>query len=436
MSDTAFPDGADVAGIGPRILRLRVQRGMTQAELAGEEFTRAYVSSIEGGKRSPSPRAAGYFASRLGTDVEDLCYGYTPGRRRTLQQEAAQARIAVSRGEVEQAAAAYTGVVAEAENHHDRRLAAVGRCGLGLVARHRGDPGTALALFGEADALLADQPLSDRLPALMGRMWALFAGGSITDALAHAEEHLRRAGQLAQPAVEFALLAASGLPHVERGDLVRASAAADAALKLAPEVGEPEILAQGYYHINRVLVARARYEEAEQILVRATALYEHLGLRTEVGMCRFAHGFISARRGRLLEAETQLHKARDILAGTGAIPRLVNANAELAEVLRRLGRAAEAADLINECRTLAPDYQDREQAAELDRIDAQIAADRGAVAASEALFRSAIDRYHLIGATLEMATTCRLFGDQLMRCGRTEEAAAIYRRGLTGLERT
>lgn len=436
MSDTAFPAGADVAGIGVYILRLRVQKGMTQTELAGTEFTRAYVSSIEGGKRTPAPRAAGYFASRLGLNFEDLCYGYAPGRRRALLKEAAQARIALSRGELELAAAAYSALSAEAEGHQDRTLLAAGRCGLGLVARHRGDPGAADVLFQEADALLADQPLADRLPALMGRMWALFAGGFIGDALAHAAEHLRLAGPTPAPAVEFALLAASGLFYVEQGDLTRAGAAADAALRLAPEVSEPEVLAQGYYHLNRVLVAQARHEEAEQAIVRATALYEHLQLRTEVGMCRFAHGFLSARRGLLSEAETQLRQARTILGDTGAISRLVNASAELAEVLRRLGRAEEAAALVEECRALALDYQDPEQVAELDRIGAHVAVDLGDAPTGAALFRSAIDRYQAVGATLEVATTCRLFGDQLISWGRTDEAASVYRRGLMSLERT
>lgn len=53
---------------------------------------------------------------------------------------------------------------------------------------------------------------------------------------------------------------------------------------------DPEVLAQGCYHLNRVLTAQARYDEAEQAIVRAPALCEHLQLRTEVGTCRFAIG--------------------------------------------------------------------------------------------------------------------------------------------------
>lgn len=434
MSDEVFPLGADLEGIGSRMLRLRTQRGATQAHLAGDLFTRAYVSSIEGGKRTPSPRASAYFAERLGVTMEDLCYPYEPGRRPALRSALTEARLALSRGEVAQAAAAYQDSVSAAGLHRDPELGAAGYCGLGLVARHQGDPDRALDLFTRAEDLLAAQPLNLRLQAVIGRMGALFARGAINDALALAEEQLRIAHQSGQTAAEFALLAATVLPRVERGDLDQAAACADAALEIAPQVKDPEILAQGYYHINRVLTAQARYEEAEQVLTRATVLYEHLRLRTEVGMCHFAHGYLSARRGELTQAEDRLRHAASVFAETHALPRQVNATAELAEVLRRMGRTEEAGTLLEECRTLSLDYHDPEQAAELDRIAAHIAVDRGDTAGGEALFRSAIDRYQAVGASLEVATTCRLLGDRLIQWGRTEDGAAIYRRGLMVLE--
>ncbi|MET9323395.1 tetratricopeptide repeat protein [Streptomyces sp. NPDC003038] len=435
MSDDVFPLGADVEGIGARMLRLRTQQGATQAYLAGDVFTRAYVSSIEGGKRTPSPRASSYFAERLGVAMEDLCYPYEPGRRRALRTAAADARLALSRGEVAQASAVYQEVVSAAGVHRDPELSATGFCGLGLIARHQGNPDRALEMFTAAEELLDQQPLNVRLPAVMGRMGALFARGAIFEALALAEDELRAAPQNGETAAKFALRAATVLPRVERGDVEQAQAAADAALEMAPQVKDPEVLAQGYYHVNRVLTAQARYEEAEQVLTRAVALYEHLRLRTEVGMCHFAQGYLSARKGDLARAEGRLRHAADVFAETHALPRQVNATAELADVLRTMGRTAEAGALVEECKTLALGYLDPEQAAELDRIGAHIAVDRGDEVGAEALFRSAIDRYQDVGAMLEMATTCRLLGDRLIIRGRTEEAAAVFRRGLMSLEK-
>ncbi|MDI3417577.1 helix-turn-helix domain-containing protein [Streptomyces luteolus] len=435
MSDDALPMGADVRGIGPRLLRLRTVEGATQAHLAGDSFTRAYVSSIEAGKRTPSPRAVAHFADRLGVRTEDLCFDYEPGIRGQLRQALADARIALSGGETDRAREAYQQAMAEADRRQDPEVGAQARCGLGMIARHEGDPDQAVALFTRAEKLLCGAPLRSRLQAVVGTMGGLFARGAIDQALTLAEEHLREAELTGQIEAEFSLRAATVLPHVERGDLNRAAAAADAALRIAARVRDSEILAQGYYHINRVLVVQSRYTEAERVLARALTLNEHLGLRTEVGMCHFARGYLSACRGDLGAAEASLREATAHFTATRALPRLVNANAELSEVLRRLGRTDEAMDLVRKCRTLARRSHDPEQAAELDRIEAQTAADIGEEADSEQLFRSALERYAGVGAAYETGLTCRLFGDRLMAWGRTAEAAEIYRRGLTAWER-
>lgn len=100
-------------------------------------------------------------------------------------------------------------------------------------------------------------------------------------------------------------------------------------------------------------------------------------------------------------------------------------------MLCRLGRQSDAAAVLADCRTLAATCQDPEQAAELDRIDANIAIHSGQKTRAETLLHRAVEQYSRIGAALEVATTCRILGDLLMAEGRTADAAAIYRHGLT-----
>src|SRR6185312_12948814 len=45
---------APASGIGSRVRELRVAAGMTQADLAGERFSKEYVSQVELGKSPPS----------------------------------------------------------------------------------------------------------------------------------------------------------------------------------------------------------------------------------------------------------------------------------------------------------------------------------------------------------------------------------------------
>lgn len=63
---------ADTGALGKRLRALRVAKGASQAELAQAQYTHAYVSTIESGKRHPSLEAIGPFAARLGVEIEDL----------------------------------------------------------------------------------------------------------------------------------------------------------------------------------------------------------------------------------------------------------------------------------------------------------------------------------------------------------------------------
>lgn len=76
----------DLTSIGKNLRKLRSERGLTQAELAGDAYTHAYVSTIEAGRRSPSRNALLYFADRLGVDPEEL----STGRAAEWQVELAQ----------------------------------------------------------------------------------------------------------------------------------------------------------------------------------------------------------------------------------------------------------------------------------------------------------------------------------------------------------
>jgi transcriptional regulator with XRE-family HTH domain len=58
--------------IGARIRAARLAAGMTQQELAGDRYTKAYVSALELGHAKPSMAALDYLAPRLGTTSDRL----------------------------------------------------------------------------------------------------------------------------------------------------------------------------------------------------------------------------------------------------------------------------------------------------------------------------------------------------------------------------
>jgi transcriptional regulator with XRE-family HTH domain len=58
--------------VGARVRRLRLERGLSQRQLASRGVTYAYISRIESGQRSPSVHAIRLLARRLGVTPEYL----------------------------------------------------------------------------------------------------------------------------------------------------------------------------------------------------------------------------------------------------------------------------------------------------------------------------------------------------------------------------
>ena len=65
------------SGLGTRLRQLRVAAGLTQSDLAGDRFSKEYVSQIERGKTRPTPQTLGWIAERLGVDTSYLETGQT-----------------------------------------------------------------------------------------------------------------------------------------------------------------------------------------------------------------------------------------------------------------------------------------------------------------------------------------------------------------------
>src|ERR687887_152246 len=67
--------------LGERLRQLRVAAGMTQTELAGDRFSKEYVSQIERGKTRPTRETIQWLAEQLGVDPGFLVNGVSTDER-------------------------------------------------------------------------------------------------------------------------------------------------------------------------------------------------------------------------------------------------------------------------------------------------------------------------------------------------------------------
>src|ERR1044071_3306076 len=91
------------AGLGTRLRQLRVAAGLTQSDLAGERFSKEYVSQIERGKTRPTPQTLTWIAERLGVDASYLETGQTWEEYAEVEAAVARAEAAVEGERFEEA---------------------------------------------------------------------------------------------------------------------------------------------------------------------------------------------------------------------------------------------------------------------------------------------------------------------------------------------
>ncbi|MER7877819.1 helix-turn-helix domain-containing protein [Streptomyces solisilvae] len=492
---TGAAGAESTAELGRRVLRLRTERGFTQRQLAEPAYTAAYVSTLEAGKVRPSEAALRHLADRLGVSYEELTTGRSPRDATRLRAALTDARRALATGAAEDATGLFEEVRDEAERlgFAEERSAAL--LGLGDCALETGELTLARDHFEDVERLLAGEPLPRRIPAIRGRAVAHLLAGELRYScylLESAIDELNASG-LHDPYALLLLYTAAIAPYMDMGAHARAVRAAELALALAPSVDDPGLIARMHRGVARTLIAEGRTAEADASLAKAQELYEQLRIHTDLAHCHWMRGYVHAQDGNLERAERELRTARDMLASKRAALFTVQVEVELADVLRRRGRTAEAEALLLPllARSPAPEPVDAPGPVETPepatapgaapepattpgaapepatapgaapgpmaapggpgatadeagltaergavhaggahRLLGLIADERGDVEAAEEHYCAALSLLERTGAAGDLADLCRLLGDLLRREGRLEAAMDAYRTGL------
>lgn len=379
--------------IGDRVRGLRLNRRMSQAQLAGPDLSDSYVSLIESGKRTPTPVVARLLAERLGCTTEFLLHGIEPRQRIDTELGLRHAELELQHGDSAVAADRFTEIV-KAADEENAMLTAQARFGRARALEAQGRLGQAVEAFErlrrEAAAhpeRLADLPLTialsrcyqragDRLRARDLAAYALeqaerlsVTEGEIAVDLAAAlvEARSEREGDTPGLAYVKRVLDTTGVPHVvDRSGEVHAlwhassAAAAGEDSALAVRLADDAImagrearlalqLARAAMHWSRM--ATAPIDEAEQLITGASQVFAGLpATAREYGESLVVHARVRLRAGDLAGAVelagAALELSSDRAGTTPAEARLVLATVALA----RDGNAA--ADLETAYRTL------------------------------------------------------------------------------------
>ena len=98
------------SGLGTRLRQLRVAAGLTQSELAGERFSKEYMSQIERGKTRPTKDTLSWIGERLGVDVSYLETGQSWDEYAEVEAAVTRAEAAVEGQQYDEALEALAGL--------------------------------------------------------------------------------------------------------------------------------------------------------------------------------------------------------------------------------------------------------------------------------------------------------------------------------------
>lgn len=346
--------------IGDRVRGLRLNRRMSQAQLAGPDLSDSYVSLIESGKRTPTPVVARLLAERLGCTTEFLLHGIEPRQRIDTELGLRHAELELQHGDPAVAAERYTEIV-KAADEENAMLTAQARFGRARALEAQGRLGQAVEAFErlrrEADAhpeRLADLPLTIALSRCYQRAGDRLRARDLgARALRQAQRMSITQGEiavdLAAALVESAderddgsprltyvkrLLEVSGVPEVmdrsgEIHALWKASSAAAAgedsalAVRLAEDAinaGRQERLA---LQLARTAMHWARLEttpvgEAEGLAAAACRAFASAGREQEQGRALVAHARVMLRAGKPARADELSGEALELLGESAA----------------------------------------------------------------------------------------------------------------------
>ena len=158
------PAAAEALRLGERLRQLRSAAGLTQSDLAGDRFSKEYVSQIERGKTRPTRETIAWLAAQLGVDAGFLASGVATDERGRLEGALARAEALYEAGEDDEAASAFE---RSSRSPCDRqpRAPGEGARGTGLAKMRLSDHRAALELLSEARA----HPSPSRSPTSSGR---------------------------------------------------------------------------------------------------------------------------------------------------------------------------------------------------------------------------------------------------------------------------
>jgi len=330
---SAVPERRDVdPGLAGRVRRARVERGLTQLELADGHCSKEYVSQIERGKTRPTAETISWLAEKLGVDSLYLERGVISGDYARGEALVAKAEELIAAKKHREAIEVLAGFAAcEVPELQFRALLAEG-----WGRMYEGQLEEAVALLERAQALAEEPPFGpvDQAEVLFRLGCCRYKLSSIGAAIGDFDLALRRADASGQPCFRLRadVLGWRARCHRRQRDWESARDDIQRALELAEALDDPELEANTLFQGSLVAEREGHWPLARRLAERAHELYEQLGDDVNVGRQLNNLGGFEFLLGNTERAVERMQQALELARRIGSTPDAAQALCSLAEV--------------------------------------------------------------------------------------------------------
>ncbi|HVM17362.1 MAG TPA: tetratricopeptide repeat protein [Gaiellaceae bacterium] len=425
--------------LGDRLRQLRVAAGMTQAELAGDRFSKEYLSQIERGKTRPTEETIEWLATRLDVDPLFLANGVSTDQRDRVEAGLARAEALTNSDGYLEAVEMYadlrTAVAATGLPELEVRLIA----GEAKALIRKGDVRVALERLTRAREVSESDSVSDaeRADVLFKLGVCRFMLSSVSTALGLLNQALELAERSGLPCdlLISDILHWRSRCYRHQRDFEAAREDVERALELAEAAGDPRTMAHLYFQASLIAERKGHWVLSRSYAEKAKALYEEIADRANTGRLLNTLGALSFQLGKPEEAVRHLKDAFATALEVGAEADAAQAVSSLAQAHLRMGNLDLAEEQARHALKLLDgrdDFLDEIGNAQL--VLGRALLEQGRLEQAAEVFDAAETTLQQFSSASHLAAAWVAKGDLATRQGDDRAAAYLYRRAAEALQ--
>jgi tetratricopeptide (TPR) repeat protein len=425
--------------LGERLRQLRVAAGLTQSDLAGDRFSKEYVSQIERGKTRPTAGTIEWLADRLGVDAGFLASGVATDDRARIEGALTRAEALYEADQDQEAAEMFEPLAVAARATGVPELQVRALVGSGLAKMRIGDHRAALGLLNEARAISEAEAFSDveRADVLLRLGGCRYQLSSVQTALALFNEALALAERSGLPcdALKANILSWRSRCWQRQRDFEAARDDVERALELSRAVDDLRTIGAAYFQASLIADREGHWVLARNYAERAREAYSQLADRVHVSQLTNNLGGLNFLLGNTEHAVELLKESFAIALELGRDADAGRAVSSLAQIHLRTGDIEQAEEQARQALDLLDgrvDYVDEVGSAQL--VLGRSLLEQGRLDEAETAFAAAEASFGELGSGSHRAAAWIARGDLAARRGDHERAAELYRTAAEALQ--